>query len=330
MRVTHGLRRVMGAASGAVLMTALTAHGDEVGTTRIATWKDNKPSAFLLMFDDGIPTHLNTVIPELKKRGFVGTFYLNPGVKWFQADKARWEHEATSAGMVFANHTFLHKGATNAAEAEAGIAPCNEYVLGLYPALKQPRLLSFCRPGGTAWTVPPEEMKRLYARYHLVPRPDAGGRFAGIHLKSAAALIGVVDQAIAKNKADALFFHGVGGDWLSQPKEDFVKLLDHLDACREKLWVTDPVSLHKYETERSSATVKVITAGDAEIRLSLGASTDPQLYDESLTLLTRVPTAWTACRVTQGSAQVEARPTAGLILYGALPGREEVVIRPVR
>ena len=297
------------------------------GSTHVAVWKDDKKAAFLLMFDDGEPTHLVTVIPELKKRGFIGTFYLNPNANWFVPMKGRWEKEATEAGMVFGNHTMNHCGAKTATEAEAEIAPCNEYVLGLYPALKRPRLISFCRPGGSPWTVSPEEMQRLLIKYNLIQRPPPDGRFAGIHLKTAEALIQVVDGVLATGGVDQLFFHGVGGDWLSQPKEDFVKVLDHLAANREKLWVTDPVSVHQYETERAGATTKVIQAGATEIRLALSTSADPVFYDAPLTLLTQVSPAWKTCRVDQSGTSVTVPVVNGVVRYDAKPGSDEIVIR---
>jgi peptidoglycan/xylan/chitin deacetylase (PgdA/CDA1 family) len=297
------------------------------GSTQVAGWKDDKKAAFLLMFDDGEPTHLATVIPELKKRGFIGTFYLNPNAKWFVPMKGRWEKEATEAGMVFGNHTMNHSGARNATEAEAEIAPANDCVLGLYPDRKRPRLLSFCRPGGSPWDVTPEDMQRLLKKYNLVQRPPPDGRFAGIHLKTAEALIQVVDGVLAKGGVDQLFFHGVGGDWLSQPKEDFVIVLDHLAANREKLWVTDPVSVHQYETERAGAAVKVIQAGATEIRLALSTSADPVFYDEPLTLLTHVSPDWKTCRIEQSGKSITVTAINGVVRYDAKPGGEVIVIR---
>ncbi|OGV57010.1 MAG: hypothetical protein A2X45_12535 [Lentisphaerae bacterium GWF2_50_93] len=296
-----------------------------LGSTEVAQWKDNKKASFLLMFDDGIPTHLKNVIPELKKRNFIGTFYLNPEVKWYSKDK--WEKDAKEAGMVFGNHTMTHAGAKNAAQAEDDISRCNEYILKMNPELKQPRLISFARPGGVDWKVTPDEMKAIYAKYNLVPRPPSDARFGGIHIKNADGLIKVVDLAVEKGGSERLFFHGVGGDWLSQSTEDFVKMLDRLDANREKLWVTDPISMHKYETERNGAQVKILESGEKGIRIVLSTSADANLYDLPLTLITKVPAAWKKCKITQSGKTVTAEAANGEVQYEALPGKDEIQIR---
>ena len=303
------------------------AGSEGVGDTRIASWRDDKVAAFLLMFDDGIPSHLDNVIPELHKRGYVGTFYLNPGVGWYQQRRKEWETDALAAGMVLANHTMLHKGAKNAAEAETEIAACNEYLLRILPNPGKPRLLSYCTPGGTEWHVTSQEMEKLYAKYHLVPRPSSAGRFGGIHLKTAGELLHVVDLAVAKtNGFECLFFHGVGGDWLKQSKEDFVAMLDHLDTVKDRLWVTDPISMHQYETERNAAKMKVLSSGEREIHLQLEVPVDLQFYNLPLTLVTRVPATWRACQIRQHGRVMHATADGGLLRYDAAPDGGEIAI----
>ncbi|OGV39180.1 MAG: hypothetical protein A2X48_01615 [Lentisphaerae bacterium GWF2_49_21] len=307
-------------------VTAMAQEKNSQGAAEIAKWKDGKKAAFLLMFDDGMPSHLKNVIPELKQRGFIGTFYINPGVKWYE--KSKWEKDVVAAGMVFGNHTMTHAGAKDAAQADADIAQCNEYVLKLNPELKQPRLISFSRPGGVDWKVTPDEMKAIFAKYNIVPRPPSNGRFGGIHIKNADGLLKVVDLAVEKGGSESLFFHGVGGDWLSQSTEDFVKMLDRLDANRDNLWITDPISMHKYETERNGAQVKVIGSDEKGIRISLSCSADANLYDFPLTLITKVPAAWKKCKITQSGKTVTTDAVNGQVQYDALPGKDEILIQP--
>src|SRR4051812_10994194 len=83
---------------------------DDIGKARIARWKDDKKAAFLLMFDDSIPSHIKVVYPELQKRGFIGTFFVNPGRGEWQPFRDQWEKELPAAGMVYANHTMTHQG----------------------------------------------------------------------------------------------------------------------------------------------------------------------------------------------------------------------------
>jgi peptidoglycan/xylan/chitin deacetylase (PgdA/CDA1 family) len=62
---------------------SLAADPSKPGDTQILRWKDGKKAAFMLAFDDGCPSHLKHVIPELEKRKIPGTFYLNPAKSLF-------------------------------------------------------------------------------------------------------------------------------------------------------------------------------------------------------------------------------------------------------
>lgn len=84
--------------------------------TQVLKWKDGKQAVFLLAFDDSAPSQLRNVIPELEKRKLVGTFYLVTGDGLYLNLRPKWEAAAKSSSVVIANHTFTHKGATNAAE----------------------------------------------------------------------------------------------------------------------------------------------------------------------------------------------------------------------
>src|SRR5215218_1738485 len=107
-------------------------NASDIGKARIARWKDDKKAAFLLMFDDSIPSHIKVVFPELQKRGFVGTFFVNPGRGEWQPFRDQWEKELPAAGMVYANHTMTHQGVRDLANAEEEIAQCNEVILRLF------------------------------------------------------------------------------------------------------------------------------------------------------------------------------------------------------
>ena len=303
---------------------------DRPGATRIATWKDDKTAVFLLMFDDSVNSHITNVVPELKKRGMVGTFYINPGAGWYKAKADVWEKEIPATGMVYGNHTMTHAGAKDAAQLETELAGCDAAIAKAFPALKTPRLVSFGRPGvkKEQWLVTDEEVKQALARRHLVERPDIGGRIAGVTQKTGEEILRLADKAIGGGGVESILFHGVGGDWLSLPLPEFLALLDGLEARKDRLWVTDPISAHQYETERAGAEVKALEAGGAKIRLALSCKADPAFYDLPLTLATRVPAAWKQCQVTQGKTKTTVPAVQGEVRYDARPGAEEITIQP--
>lgn len=297
---------------------------DQAGATEILKWKDGKRACFLLAFDDSAPSQLKNVVPELEKRQLVGTFYLVTGNGVWAGTKPKWEAAAKSPAVVVANHTFTHQGINSAAEIEPELAKCNEVLYALQPERKLPRLLAFGTPGGVPWVISKEEFQAALKRHNLVDRPP----FAGppIHYKSAEATLAVVDQALAKGEMGHLDFHGVGGDWLTTPLDWFTALLDKLAASRDQLWITDAASWHKYVKERAETKIAVAEAGSAKIRLTLSTTLDPVLYDEPLTLSTKVPADWKECVVTQGGTKKTASVRDGALMFSAAPGVAEVVL----
>ncbi|OGV63786.1 MAG: hypothetical protein A3K19_05000 [Lentisphaerae bacterium RIFOXYB12_FULL_65_16] len=310
------------------------AAADEVvgpGSTRVAKWKDDKQGALLLTFDDSLPSQIDNAVPELKKRGLVGTFYVNPGGGQWKARQDVWEktfpQEFPTTGMEYGNHTITHHGAKDQADFDDEIAKCNDVILRLFPG-KQPRLISYALPGvkKEQWSITPEEHKAVLAKYHLAQRPAYAIAGVGAYT-SADRLMALADDAIAKADVRCIVFHGVGGNHLSVAMPVFAEFLDKLVAKRDQLWITTGVPEHKYATERDSATAKVLQADAQEIRLELTTQADPQFYDHPLTLVTQVPAGWTQCEIVQGTSKVTGQAAGGAVRYHALPNGQPITIR---
>lgn len=296
------------------------------GDTQVLKWKDGKKACFLLGFDDSAPSQLKNVVPELEKRKIVGTFYLVTGNGVWAGTKAKWEEAAKSPYIVVANHTFTHKGVENAEQLEPELAKCNDVLFTLHPERKQPYLMAWGKPGGVPWIVSKDDLNTALEKHHLVERPP----FAGppINYKTQEATLAVVDKALEKGEMGYLVFHGVGGDWLVTPVEWFTSLLDKLEQHRDELWVTDCASWKKYTGERDTAEVKVVDAGKQRIRLNVSTKMDPTLYDESLTLSTKVPADWKSCSIMQGQSKTNVPVHDGAVQYSAIPGAGEIVLQP--
>lgn len=301
----------------------------EIGATHVANWKDDRRAPFVLMFDDSMPSQVKTVLPELKKRNLVGTFYINPGSGHYESLSEAWVKDFPAAGMVLANHTFTHKGARDLAHCEEEITLCNDALNAIATSAggKASTLISFGRPGVPqgAWNVTDEQLEILLAKHHLVRRPNI--LFAQIHLKDAAAMIARAEKALELGKSDAVAFHGVGGEWLSIDVPAFLTLLDFIESKRDQLWVTDPISIHKYEIERATAKVEVVESGPTQVRLQLRSQADSATYDAPLTLVTQVPTEWKSVVVTQGSHTANIASSQGTVTYDAWPGAEPIVLK---
>jgi len=309
------------------------------GTTRIARWKDDRTAAFLLMFDDSCPSHWQVAIPELVKRGLIGTFYLNPGKAEYTKFRAGWETTYWKQGMVYADHTMTHKGVHSLDEAEHEIGDCAAIIRQIMPP-DTVKLLSYGQPGvgPNDWKITPAQLDALLQKHHLISRPPLPGHMAVYHLKTTAAMLALADQAIANKSVEFIVIHGVERitpDWHYQDfwaiKQDiFMPLLDGLKtrADHGDLWITDHISAHQYETERNGATVRVRAATAGALTLELQSPADRQFYNAPLTLITPVPAAWKTCQITQGQAHCIVPATGGTIRYDATPGADTITITP--
>lgn len=296
-------------------------------STRILKWKDGKRAVFMVEFDDSAPSHLKFAIPALKNRGIPGTFYINPGNGPYKSHQAAWEREANSPGIELANHTFSHIGAPSVAEFDDEIAGANEVIDRLYPHRPASRLRDWARPGvpREQWKISEAQIQDVLAKYHMIERPPFFG--PPFSLKTTEEMIDWVDGAIAAGEMRHLAFHGVGGDWHSAPINYFLALLDKLEACADQLWVTDPLSYHKYDTERRTAIVRHLESTDTILRLSLTSACDPRFYEQPLTLVAEVPSAWKRVTITQGKSRQTRTAKNGEVRFDALPGDDEIVIR---
>lgn len=297
-----------------------------LGHTTVLKWKDGKQAAFYLAFDDACPTHIRIVIPELIKRKTVGTFYVIAGSGNFK-DRPQWTEYAKSPYVVFANHTYTHKGAQTVEEFEKEVVDTNAVLAKYIPDYQHGQLVSFGTPGGVKWGITDEQRQEVLDRNNLILRADFWG--AVIHVKTEDDMRKYIDAAIKRGEMSHLDFHGVGGDWLVTPVGWFVAMLEKLEAEKDKLWITDHLTIHKYATARKTAKVQTLGADEKQIRLKLTSDADAKLYDEPLTVETKVPAGWTKCEMRQGGKAATVSVTNGIARYEALADGSEVTLAAV-
>ena len=106
--------------------------------------------------------------------------------------------------------------------------------------------------------------------------------------------------AIRKGGHQPLLFHGIGtpglidrmktvlrGYDLFFSRESFESFMVFLKQEKERLWIAPLLDILKYETERESASLKVLARDRRQILLALKIDTSTELYDRPLTL--RIP-----------------------------------------
>jgi hypothetical protein len=306
------------------------------GHTEIAKWKDDRTGVFLLMFDDSWPSHWQVAIPELQKRGLIATFYINPGKGEYKVFAEKWEKEFAQSGMVYGDHTMTHKGVKDLEDAKHELGECARVIRQIQPG-KENRLVSYGQPGvpNGSWNITQEELDALLKEYNLVSRPPFAGHGAVYHQKTLEEMTALVDKAIAEKGMNYLVVHGVERianyqDMWPLKQDIFFPLLDYMKQKSDagELWVTDHITQHQYETERSQAEVKALPAGANRIRVELKCLADPQYYDLPLTLVTAVPKNWRAAMVSQGGASRKVPVVNGVVKYDAVPNGPAVELTP--
>tara|TARA_R100000027_G_scaffold2734_4_gene2662 strand:+ start:2995 stop:4035 length:1041 start_codon:yes stop_codon:yes gene_type:complete len=314
---------------------------DEIGSTQVAPWKDNRTAAFLLMFDDGWPGQLMVAIPELQKRDLTATFYMVPLKGEYKVHADKWAEAIKGGNIIYGNHTMTHQGVRDYEHAQTEIVECTRIIREeLQPIPGKPnRLVSFAKPGVPKgkWTLPKEDYERVLAEDNMIKRPTFRDHGAVYHLQELNEMTALADEAIATQGTEYLILHGVeriGSKWQdfwALKQEIFLPLLDYLaeKQATNELWVTDHISWHQYKTEREAASISVLQADEESIELELSASVDPVLYDYPLTLITQVPNAWTECRIIQGEVISQATPSDGKLTYDAFPNGPAVQILPI-
>jgi hypothetical protein len=143
------------------------------GGPQVMKFKDGKSAAFSMQFDDSMETHADFAIPEMNKRGLVGTFFINPSTDRYERRRRTWEVVCPRYGHELANHTLRHKGAADFNEADREIGGCARHIWKLYPQTS--KLRPFLRGGGTTWGISRDEMQGLMDRYYLFRAPRRTG-----------------------------------------------------------------------------------------------------------------------------------------------------------
>jgi peptidoglycan/xylan/chitin deacetylase (PgdA/CDA1 family) len=307
----------------------------ENGETRIANWKDDKAAAFSLNFDDSMPSHVDNAIPLLKERGLTGTFFVNPGKSRHQDNEGFWQN-LLSEGQEMAPHTMNHDGASSYDEAVYEIGESAKYVWDVYGVPHYSELHAYASGGGVTWTGLTREQRLeidnsflMINRYHYdtstphwhsdrLPLSMGGNT-------TASSLISFFDEAVSQGIWEAILFHGVCGGWISVDLDEFITLVDYLETQKNNVWIGPWVNVYKYDMERYSAAVDVLESTNNIIRLRLSSNVaasgfithDVNLYNEPLTLITRVP--WQSVTITQENTSKIYAAKNGEVMYEALP-----------
>ncbi|QDT92186.1 polysaccharide deacetylase family protein [Gimesia algae] len=260
-------------------------------SAKICSWYDGRRAAFSIRFDDSHPTHLSKAIPLLNEYGFRGTFMVNPGGhppdrrqrSAFEDHRAEWEAVAKRGNHEFANHTMNHRGAADDESMEHEIGDAAKAIWKLFP--EKSKLSALNLGGGTQW-VTTRPLQYYLDKYHHF---DASSNSTGMddsYGNRIATFRRLLDAHIERGLWYKVHYHYIG-DGLSTSEANFRAALDIAKNHQSQLWIAGMADIYKYQTERRGARLSI-----KNNILKLSCATDPELYDQLLTIDVMPPKSW--------------------------------------
>jgi hypothetical protein len=293
-------------------------------TVRIARWPGGREAALSIRFDDSHPSHLNTAIPVLDEYGFAGTFMVNPGpteagsrrTSDFDRQRAEWAAVAARGVHELANHTAHHRGAVGDEDMEGQVGIAARAIWELSPA--KSKLTALNLGGGTSWETT-RTLRHYLEKYHHF---DASGGSLGMD-DSYGGRVEAFRQALERHLERGLWcrihYHSIG-EGLASSEENLRAALDLAKEREERLWIAGMAAIHKYQTERDAAKLVPTDSGPRHLAFRIACGTDPELYDQSLTIEILAPAK-------EKSARIRAEDAAGspIELVAARSGDGEIL-----
>jgi peptidoglycan/xylan/chitin deacetylase (PgdA/CDA1 family) len=286
-----------------VLWSVTTAQGSDGSLPRVAQWYGDRTAAASLRFDDGLESHVTTVIPLLNRYGIRATFLVNPGLDRYQEHRDFWEKQVPAMGHRLGDHTMHHRGAQDLADADYEIGEAARTIWRAYP--RESKLLVFASGGGgklwggKLWEQAAPEYHALVKKYHLVDLYDGTHPYLSVRTGMGAEdLCSRLDRAAERHLYQVFAFHEIGtpsisesiksmvrGYGLDMDEKEFEGFVRCLNDRKERIWIAPLIDVYKYEQEARATSVRVVRGDRRESALAVTVGTDPELYDHALTLV---------------------------------------------
>ena len=295
----------------------------------ISNWYDGRRAALSIRFDDSHSTHLSKAIPILSEYGFRGTFMVNPGghssggrrQSAFETHRSEWIACARRGDQELANHTLHHQGALDDESMEYEIGEASKALWKLFPDKSQ--LMALNLGGGSQW-VTTKTLRYYLDKYHLF---DASANSTGMddtYGNRVANFRRLLERHIERGLWYKIHYHSIG-EGLSASESNFRAALDIAKEHESELWIAGMADIHKYQTERRGAKLAIQSQGTGRAILTLSCSTNPELYDQPLTIDLTLPKSEAIERVVvtdHAAKRIETRRAAvpdGVVLRFDVP-----------
>ena len=243
-------------------------------------WPNGAIAAIALTYDDGLPSHIHTVAPMLAKYGFKATFYPTMSSSSLYEEMELWKNLALK-GNELGNHTMYHPCQKS--------LPGMEWVKDYHDldTYTLPRIEEEIQAANTMLLAIDGEKNRSFA-YPCAHYFAGGESYRGIvsaqfvsardsssepnelialsnidvynvpswapNKVEGEELIAYIQNIIDHKTFSTLTFHGIGAEYLTVSKEAHEKMLQFLDANRDKIWVATFKEITSYiQAKRKTA-----------------------------------------------------------------------------
>ncbi|BBH24446.1 hypothetical protein Back11_57910 [Paenibacillus baekrokdamisoli] len=318
-----------------------------VGDTEICIWKGCKAGAYSIVYDDGIYDSVLRFASLHEKYSLVGTLALISG--WIDKSYndvgastgtwAQWKALLDKGYFDAASHTVTHRDLTT--------LTTNEMKTEFKDSIAQIELKTGHKPESLAlpYNNTNSKVSEEAAKYFVAARQggnNAGNtagttRYYGLSSTMAESTTTVkslndwTDFGIAKGNWLVLTGHGNEGEgWSSPPLSLFDNHYGYVHGREDALWNGTLTEVGKYLRERQDVSIEAKAGSSNSIEVKLTGSLDKAVYNESLTLRTKIPADWTKVTATQGSLVQTLQPVhegaGNFVYYEAVPGQGSVII----
>lgn len=274
----------------------------------ICNWTDDKQAAVVLTFDDWSPGHYPIVVPELKSRNMVATFF--PILTSITSRNNSWAEvkEALSYGNEMGSHSQTHPNLTKLTPNELSneVRGAKEKLEANLPG---ETILSFDYPFGAYNAQVTDTLRNVghIAARGVIPPTDFTYGFANTdqdyYELNAYAMgsetttdmfFGEIAKAMKGGGLLIYMYHSVddangtyNDNWYAKVLQDSLqKQLDTLLFVKDQVWTTTMGQAIKYHREANCATLLEVSAFDGQKRLLNLTDTlsDNQVYNQPLSL----------------------------------------------
>lgn len=247
----------------------------------VAKYRDGKACAVSFTFDDGNKDNFTIAAPELEKRGWRGTFWLNcsriPGEVLGKKSRMTWDdvRDMHQRGHEMSNHGWDHKNLTKIPYEEA-VEEIEKNDSAIFANIGV-RPTTFCY----AYNAKNPEIMALASKGRVGTRTR---QYAFGEQSSDQQLRQRMDKAIAEEDWAVWMTHAIvrGYDCFKDPAR-YTSFLDYVKEREDRIWVGTFREVAAYVAERDAVRLEQTVKGN-RISVTPSLDLDPELYNMPLTM----------------------------------------------